>query len=148
MARLGSNERTILPGVLPTAEALVGRIVEISGALHQLDRDMGAASDGSLDARIAELRARGATESDSTLKLLLQQRKSIAELEGRRTTLRSQLESASIALKNLRLDVLRLGSLGLESPAVHDVGQATEQARALSRDLAYLMEGAREADRV
>jgi hypothetical protein len=30
---------------------------------------------------------------------------------------------------------------------VREVGHATEQARALSKDLAYLLEGAREADR-
>ena len=148
MARLGGKKQSILPDVLPTVEALVTRIAELSGALHQLDRDMGAASDGSLDARIAELRARGMTDADNTLSLLLRQRQSLSELEGRRTTLRSQLESASIALKNLRLDVLRLGSLGLESPVVREVSQATEQARALSKDLAYLLEGAREADRV
>ena len=147
LARLGGAEQSILPDVLPTVEALVARVAELSGALHRLDRDMGAASDGSLDARIAELRARGVSESDRTLSLLSRQRQSLSELEGRRSTLRSQLESASIALQNLRLDVLRLGALGLESPAVREVGQATEQARALSRDLAYLLEGAREADR-
>ena len=147
LARLGGAEKSILPDVLPTVEALVARVAELSGALHRLDRDMGAASDGSLDARIAELRARGVSESDRTLSLLARQRQSLSELEGRRSTLRSQLESASIALQNLRLDVLRLGALGLESPAVREVGQATEQARALSRDLAYLLEGAREADR-
>ena len=148
MTRLGGNQQAILPDVLPTVEALVARIAELSSASHQLDRDMGAASDGSLDARIAELRARGVTVADNTLSLLLRQRQSLSELEGRRTMLRSQLESASIALKNLRLDVLRLGALGLESPVVREVSQATEQARALSKDLAYLLEGAREADRV
>jgi predicted Ser/Thr protein kinase len=145
--RLGSGSSTLLPGVLPTATDLVTRIAQLAGALHQLDRDMGAAGDGSLHARIAELRANGAAESDRTLSLLLQQRQSLADLEGRRETLRAQLDTASLTLQNLRLDVLRLGSMGLESPAVRDVGHATEQARALSRDLAYLMEGAREADR-
>jgi serine/threonine-protein kinase len=148
MARLGGAESSLLPDVLPTVEALVTRIAELAGALNQLDRDMGAAGDGSLDSRIAELRARGVTEGDRTLALLMRQRQSLSDLEGRRTTLRSQLESASITLQNLRLDVLRLGSMGLESPAVREVGQATEQARALSKDLAYLLEGAREADRV
>jgi serine/threonine-protein kinase len=147
MARLDGDHRSILPDVLPTVEALVARIASIAGALHQLDRDMGSAGDGSLDSRISELRARGLPESDSTLSLLVRQRQSLSELEGRRGTLRSQLESATITLQNLRLDVLRLGSMGLESPAVRDVGQATEQARALSRDLAYLLEGAREAER-
>jgi serine/threonine protein kinase len=147
MARLGTPEASILPDVLPTVDALVSRVAELSGALHRLDRDMGAASDGSLDSRIAELRGHGVPDTDRTLALLVRQRQSISDLEGRRTTLRSQLESASLALQNLRLDVLRLGSLGLEPPVLRDVGQATEQARALSRDLAYLLEGAREADR-
>ena len=147
MLRMGDGERAILPGVLPTVEALVARIAEVAGALHQLNRDMGVATDGSLDSRIADLRARHISEDDRTLALLLRQRQSLSELEGRRTALRAQLESASITLQNLRLDVLRLGSMGLELPALNDVGQATEQARALSRDLAYLMEGAREADR-
>ncbi len=147
MARLGTPEASILPDVLPTVDALVSRVAELSGALHRLDRDMGASSDGSLDSRIAELRGHGVPDTDRTLALLVRQRQSLSDLEGRRTTLRSQLESASLALQNLRLDVLRLGSLGLEPPVLRDVGQATEQARALSRDLAYLLEGAREADR-
>ena len=148
MARLGSEQESILPKVMPAASAMVTRIAELAGALNQLDRDMGAASDGSLDSRIAELRGHGVPDSDRTLALLLTQRKSLSELEGRRATLRGQLESASLMLQNLRLDVLRLGSLGLEAPVLRDVGQATEQARALSRDLAYLLEGAREADRL
>jgi len=148
MARLGGDERSILPDVIPTVDALVARVVELSTALHQLDRDMGAASDGSLDARITEMRGRGVQESDRTLALLVRQQCSLTELEDRRSMLRSQVDGASIALQNLRLDVLRLGSLGLESPAGQAAGHATEQARALSRDLAYLLEGAREADRV
>ena len=148
MACLDGGERSILPDVLPVTNSLVARVVELSGALHQLDRDMGAATDGSLDARIAEMRDRAVQESDRTLALLVRQRRSLTELEDRRSLLRSQLDGASIALQNLRLDVLRLGSLVLESPAVHAVGQATEQARALSRDLAYLLEGAREVDRI
>lgn len=148
MVRLGGDEQSILPDVIPTVNALVARVAELSTALHQLDRDMGAASDGSLDARIAEMRGRGVQDSDRTLALLVRQRSSLAELEDRRSMFRSQLDGASIALQNLRLDVLRLGSLGLESPAGLAVGHATEQARALSRDLAYLLEGAREVDRV
>jgi len=146
--RLGGDEQALLPDVLPTVDALVGRVAELSGALHQLDRDMGMVSDAPLGARIAELRLQRVPDDDRTLSLLLRQRQSLSELEGRRSALRSQLESASITLQNLRLDVLRLGSLGLEAPAMRDVSRATEQARALSKDLAYLLEGAREADRL
>jgi predicted Ser/Thr protein kinase len=147
MARLGGAELGMLSDVIPTAEALIARIADLARALHQLDRDMGVASDGSLDSRIAELRGHGVPDSDRTLGLLLRQRQSLSELEGRRAALRSQLDGASLMLQNLRLDVLKLGSLGLESPVVREVGHATEQARALSKDLAYLLEGAKEADR-
>jgi len=148
MGRLGDDEQAVLPHMLPTVDELVARVASLAGALHRLDRDMGMVSDGSLDARIAEVRAKRVPDDDRTLSLLLTQRQSLSELEGRRSALRSQLESASIMLQNLRLDVLRLGSLGLEAPAMRDVGQATEQARALSKDLAYLLEGAREVDRL
>ncbi len=147
MVRLGGAAGALMPDVVPTVDALVSRIAEIAASLHQLDRDMGAAGDGSLDARIRELRGQGVPDDDRMLALLLRQRQSLSDLEGRRGMLRSKLESASVTLQNLRLDVLRLGSMGLEAPARRDVGQATEQARALSKDLAYLLEGAREADR-
>jgi len=148
LVRLGGDERAVLPDVLPTVEALVARVAELAAALQRLDRDMGVVADGTLDARITELRRQRVPDSDRTLTLLLQQRQSLADLEGRRTALRSQLDSASLSLQTLRLDVLRLGSLELEPPALRNVGRATEQARALSKDLAYLLEGAREVDRL
>ena len=149
MQRLGGDGPSVLPEMLPTVEALVARVVELATALHRLDRDMGVFGDGSLDARIVELRAQHVPETDRLLSQLLQQRQSLSDLEGRRSALRSQLVSASLSLQNLRLDVVRLGSLGLEAaPAMLDVSRATEQARALSKDLGYLLEGAREADRL
>ena len=147
LSRLGDQTPGALRDVLPTVHALVERIGALSSALHQLDRDLGVAGDGTLDQRIDALRKQGAAGNDRTLGLLLQQRESLAQLEGQRATLRAQLESASVALQTLRLDVLRLGSMGLAPPVVRDVGQATEQARALSKDLAYLLDGIREADR-
>jgi hypothetical protein len=150
LARLGAQGMSSLNDVMPTVALLLDRIAQLSAALHSLDRDMGQASDGTLDARIADARARGATEQDQMLVLLLGQRNAMSELEGRRAALRSQLERASLTLQNLRLDVLRLGALGgvHASTASRDVGHATEQARALSKDLAYLAEGAREASRL
>ena len=56
-------------------------------------------------------------------------------LEGQRGTMRHQLESAGTALQNIRLDLIRFRSSGLES-ALADVTSATQQARALSREIA------------
>jgi len=64
-------------------------------------------------------------------------------LEGQRATLRRQLESASTALQNIRLDLIRFRSSGLES-ALADVSSATQQGRALSREIATALEAVEE----
>jgi predicted Ser/Thr protein kinase len=145
---LGSGQAALLADAVPTVNGLVSRIVELCTALHELDRDMGTAGDGSPDARIAELRAAGYRDDDTKLFHLLRQQQSLTQLYDRRAALQAKLESASFELQNLRLNVMRLGSLSTDTAALRDVGQATEQARALSKDLAYLIEGAREADRI
>ncbi|HET9387984.1 MAG TPA: hypothetical protein VFO67_22820 [Gemmatimonadales bacterium] len=64
-------------------------------------------------------------------------------LESQRATLRRQLESAGSALQNIRLDLIRFRSSGLES-ALADVSSATQQARALSREIASALEAVEE----
>ena len=64
-------------------------------------------------------------------------------LESQRATLRRQLESASTALQNIRLDLIRFRSSGLES-ALADVSSATQQGRALSREIATALEAVEE----
>ena len=58
-----------------------------------------------------------------------------------------QLESAVLALQNLRLDLLKLRSSGLES-ALSDVASATQEARALSRDIGNAVDALREVRRL
>ena len=64
-------------------------------------------------------------------------------LEGQRGALRRQLESAGTALQNIRLDLIRFRSSGLES-ALADVTSATQQGRALSREIATALEAVEE----
>lgn len=54
-----------------------------------------------------------------------------------------QLEDAGLALGNLHLDLIRLRSTGL-AVALEDVSTATQQARALTRDIATAMEAVAE----
>jgi len=65
------------------------------------------------------------------------------KLETHRTELRGQLESAALALGNIRLDLIRLRSSGLQS-GFAEVTSATQQARALSREIAAALEAAAE----
>ena len=64
-------------------------------------------------------------------------------MSDRRAALFSQLESAGIILQNIRFDLLRLRSAGVQS-AIDDVATATQEARALSREIAHVLSAAEE----
>jgi serine/threonine-protein kinase len=135
-------ERDMIPDVTPTVDALAQRVGGLATTLHRLDGDVSGASLGNLDERIASLSSETATvERDRRLSLLQRQRASLHDLLERRRSLANQLESASIALQNLKLDLLKLRSTGITS-ALEDVTSATQEARALSRDIAHVLEAA------
>jgi serine/threonine-protein kinase len=119
--------------------------------LHRLDQDLGGASLPTLEQRVATLRAESGpeptAEQERRITLLERQRASIAELTERRAVLSAQLESASLALQNLRLDLLKLRSSGLGS-AMSDVANATQEARALSRDIGHAVDAVKEVKRL
>ena len=147
LARLPDSERDMIPDVAPTVDALAERVGALATTLHRLDADVGGASPQMLDARLTALRAetRGSPtpEQERRIALLERQRASIGELSERRSVLASQLESAALALQNLRLDLLKLRSSGLES-AMSDVASATQEARALSREIGNAVDAVRE----
>ena len=151
IARLPEAESKMIPDVAPTVDALAERVGALATTLHRLDDDVGGSSTKLLDARLAALRAesRGSptAEQERRIGLLERQRASITELGERRATLVSQLESAAIALQNLRLDLLKLRSSGLES-AMSDVSSATQEARALSREIGNIVDAVREVRRL
>ena len=71
------------------------------------------------------------------------QRATRQDLADRRAGLFSQLDSAGIILQNIRFDLLRLRSAGVQS-AIDDVTTATQEARALSREIAHVLNAAEE----
>src|SRR5207244_3520547 len=147
LARLPDSERAMIPDVAPTVDALAERVGTLATTLHRLDQDIGGSSLKLIEAKLAALKAesRGSptSEQERRIGLLERQRGSINELSDRRATLVTQLESAALALQNLRLDLLKLRSSGLES-AMNDVASATQEARALSREIANAVEAVRE----
>jgi hypothetical protein len=142
ISKLSSVEKEMLPDVGPTIDGLVERIASLAMTLQRLDADVSGTSLGALDERIAlaERDARG-TETDRRLALLRRQRMTLHDLLERRRTLLDQLESASLTLQNLKLDLLKLRSAGVGS-AIEDVTSATREARALSRDIGHLLDAA------
>jgi serine/threonine protein kinase len=151
LARLAPAERDMIPDVAPTLDALAERAGALALTLHRLDADVGGSTLGTLERRVADLRAEAGAEptpeQERRLTLLEKQRTSIAELTERRSVLAAQLESAGLALQNLRLDLLKLRSSGLGS-AMSDVTNATQEARALSRDIGHAVDAAKEVRRL
>ena len=133
-------EREMIPDIRPTVDALAQRVGTVATTLHRLDADVSGASLGSLDERIASLSTEPDTpERERRLSLLQRQRSSLHELLERRQSLANQLESAGLMLQNLKLDLLKLRSSGVGS-AIEDVTSATQEARALSREIGLLVE--------
>jgi serine/threonine-protein kinase len=147
LARLAPAERDMIPDVGPTVEALAQRAGSLALTLHRLDADVGGTSIATLEHRVSALRAESgptpSAEQERRIALLDRQRATIGELAGRRDVLAAQLESAGLALRNLRLDLLKLRSSGLGT-AVSDVANATQEARALSRDIGHAVDAVRE----
>jgi serine/threonine-protein kinase len=151
LARLAPAEREMIPDVGPTVDSLAERVGSLALTLHRLDADVGGAAVPALEERIATLRREAGdaptSEQERRIALLDRQRASIAELSERRGTLAAQLESAALALQNLRLDLLKLRSSGLGG-AMTDVNSATQEARAASRDIGHAVDAVREVKRL
>ncbi|MEX2153162.1 MAG: protein kinase [Gemmatimonadaceae bacterium] len=149
LARMTPKEREILPPDLQTTvQALVERVASVGMTLHRLDTDASGSALGTLDERIDGLkREPQSSERERRISLLERQRSTLRDLLERRSALLSQLESASLALENLKLDLVRFRSAGVSS-ALDDVTSATREARAVSRDIGHLLDAQDEVKRL
>jgi len=146
---LGKSDRDLIPDVVPTVNALAERVGAVAQLLHHLDRDMKPGQLAELDARIAAVKTEPSenAEHERRLSLLERQRASLAELATRRERLEGQLESAQIALQNLKYDLLKLRSSGVQS-AIGEVNSATVEARALSKEIGHVLDAADEIRKI
>ncbi|MEO8879138.1 MAG: protein kinase [Gemmatimonadaceae bacterium] len=149
VASLAKADRDLLPDVVPTVTALVERVASVAQTLHHLDADCSPALVSELEARIAQVEREPADASDKErrLSLLKRQLVSMTELGSRRARLTGQLDSAGLALQNLKYDLLKLRSSGVQS-AIGDVNSATVEARALSREIGHVLEAADELRKI
>ncbi|MDF1505292.1 hypothetical protein [Roseisolibacter sp. H3M3-2] len=144
MAKLSEADRALIPDVRPTVDALVDRVAGLVQSLSRLEGDVRPGQVEELDARLAQARREpaGAPDRDRKVALLERQRASIADLAQRRAAMVAQLESAQLVLQNMKFDLLKLRASGVG--ALAEVTTATQEARALSRDIQYALEAAAE----
>jgi serine/threonine-protein kinase len=144
-AKLSDADKALVPDVEPTADALLERVGALANGLERLQRDLPADALTQLEARVASVQAEPeqAPDRERRLTLLTRQLSSLQELIARRETMQRQLDSASMALRSLRLDIVKLRTMGVGA-AISDVTNATQEARALSKDLGYVISAADE----
>jgi serine/threonine-protein kinase len=143
-AGLKEADRALLPDLVPTVESLLGQVAQLAFSLHRLEPSIDLRQAEELDMRIATMeRGVVSLEDERRLSLLRRQRDTLRALAERRVALLRQLDNAGLALGSLRLDLVKLRSSGLQS-AFTDVSSATQEVRALSRDIDVMLAAAHE----
>jgi serine/threonine-protein kinase len=145
LERMSPAERQMLPeDVQGTVDGLYQRASELAKTLHAMDTNLDVQGLERIEQRIQALeREPDDEERRRRMDLLGRQKQTIGDLRGRREHIASQLESCSLAMQNVRFDLLRLRSADAGS-ALGDLTQATQQARALSRDVDHAILAASE----
>jgi serine/threonine-protein kinase len=136
LERMSQAERQMLPeDVQGTVDALYQRATDLARTLHAMDSNLDTEGVTRIEDRMQALqREPDDEERRRRMGLLERQKKTIADLRGRRDQIASQLESCILAMQNVRFDLLRLRSADAAA-ALGDLTMATQQARALSRDV-------------
>ncbi len=146
--RLPKSERKLLPDVVATADALLGRAEELARTLHAMSGTVDAGALARLEEKIDATKRQGeSAERERQVGLLARQRQALTDLLTRRQLVSDQLESCVLAMQNVRFDLLRLRSAGV-AVALDDLTRATQQARALSRDVDHVIAAAGEVKAV
>ena len=147
LGKLSDADRQMLPEIKPTVDALEERVRSLAQSLQQLDQDASQAAISKLEGRIAKAReadaAGGAADGARRMELLERQLKTLHDLAARREAVAEQLESASVVLQTMRLDLLKLRSSNLDARLDASTG-ATQEARALSTDIGRVIDAANE----
>ena len=135
---LPKAQRDALPDVARSAHELAEKVRTLAFSLADIDRSEPADGLASLDAEIQTLEAqanpleRGSEERVRRLAHLRRQRRAMLEVQRRRESTASKLETCRLLLQNMRTDLLRLKT----SPQGQEhITTLAEQALALAREV-------------
>src|SRR3989449_8331462 len=101
------------------------------------------AEDGIRDVAVTGVQTCALPICERQLDLLERQRQTLTDLLTRRQLIEDQIESCVLAMQTVRFDLLRLRSAGVAA-VLDDLTHATQQARALSRDVDHAIAAAGE----
>jgi serine/threonine protein kinase len=112
--RMAPSERSRIPDVVRSAIALHDRVQALAVSLAELDRSAPSAANDQIEVEIARLEGaanpldEGSEERVRRLAYLKRQRRAVSDVGRRREAVRNKLETCSLALQNMKLDVMRL----------------------------------------
>ncbi|HEX8942801.1 MAG TPA: serine/threonine-protein kinase [Gemmatimonadaceae bacterium] len=120
--RMPASERSRIPDVGRSADALADKVKYLAVALSDLERGVVPGGSDALEAEISKLEnaanpldASGSDERVRRLAYLKRQRRALADLSGRRDSIAAKLDTCVLALQNIKLDLMRL-SAGAQTP--------------------------------
>src|SRR5256712_7469449 len=144
MERVPKSERKLLPDVIATVDGLLKRAENLARTSHAMSGDVDPRALARLEDKIEVIkREPESPERERQLNLLQRQRQALTDLVTRRQLVEDQIESCVLAMQNVRFDLLRLRSAGVAA-VLDDLTHATQQARALSRDVDHAIAAAGE----
>ncbi len=142
--KLGEADRSMVPDLVETVDNLYAKAHELGAALHAMDTSVTPTELLRIDEQLEMLKGRDASEErDRQISLLERQRKSCQELVDKRAMMAERFVSCALAIQNLRFEVLRLREKGIGAVG-SELTMATQQARALSRDIDHAIGAAAE----
>jgi tRNA A-37 threonylcarbamoyl transferase component Bud32 len=115
LRELPRSERERIPDVERSAIALADRVQSLAASLAEIERDTAAGDAEAVEAEIERLESaanpldyQGSEERVRRLAYLKRQRRALADLASRRESGREKLETCADALRNMRLELVRL----------------------------------------
>ncbi len=142
--KLGEADRAMVPDLIETVDNLYQKALDLGTALHAMDSSVTPDELQRIDQQLEALRARDQSEErDRQVSMLERQRRSCQELVDKRDMMAERFTSCALALQNLRFEVLRLREKGIGAVG-SELTSATQQARALSRDIDHAIGAASE----
>jgi serine/threonine-protein kinase len=119
---MSASERSRIPDVGRSAEALADKVRGLAVVLSDLERSNTTGGSEALETEISRLEnaanpldSKGSEERVRRLAYLKRQRRSIADLASRRDAVAAKLETCMVALQNIKLDLVRLNA-GQQTP--------------------------------
>jgi len=142
--RLSPEDAKMLPDVAQTVDGLYQRASDLGKTLQSMDASVSSGELLRIEQRMQLLKSEPeGEERDRRETMLKRQLDSMGDIQKKQDEMRAHFESCVLAIQTMRSDLLRLRVNGIGAVA-NELTQATQAARALSRDVDIAIQAAGE----